>query len=229
MKKWNEIYNYLLNLLHDKKIGDNECLPSENKLKLKFNCSVQPIRKAYSKLKEDKLIVSSQGKGYIPLKDKNNILFSFSELFPTAISEYVYLGKIKLTDELKKITNFLYEDFVHKMCVKRYLNNELFIYQISYISDYLLKKDIKMEVISEKGLMYFFKNYLKHNINYSIKQIIALERKDIDVLNDKLFENENQFILDKGMLFTTSQDLVEYRESYYKFKNFKWSFIEYFK
>ncbi|AKU79785.1 GntR family transcriptional regulator [Spiroplasma turonicum] len=229
MKKWQAIYEYLIGLIHNNIIKDGECLPSENNLKVKFKCSVQPIRKAYFKLKEDKLITSLQGKGYIPYKESTNVLLSFSELFPNAISKYKYLGKISLTKDLKIKTNFLYENFVHKIIVKRFIDNELFIYQISYISDYLLKTIIDIDLINKKGLMHFFNNCLKYKINYSVKQIITLKKEDIKDWNNNIFVNEDNLILDKGMLFTLTQDLVEYRESYYKFKNFKWSFIEYYK
>ncbi|AOG60879.1 GntR family transcriptional regulator [Spiroplasma helicoides] len=228
MKKWEEIYEYLFSLISEKKIKANEILPSENFLKNKFKISSQPIRKAFYKLIEDKLVISHQGKGYKVINNENNVLFSFSTLYPDAKSIYFYKGKFEVDDELRNKTKFYYEDFVHLIVVKRYIRDELHIVQTSYISDSLLKHQIDENLLNQKGILNFLKNNIKNHIGFSIKKIIAVSKKDLvePLANDLA---SNNLILDKGMLFTINQQLIEYRESYYNYENFEWSFIEYYK
>ncbi|QEH62181.1 GntR family transcriptional regulator [Spiroplasma chinense] len=228
MKKWEEIYNYLLDLIMENKVKAGEFLPSESKLRVKFKASLQPIRKAFSVLIADKLIIPVHGKGYQLINSENNKLFSFSYLYPNAKSIYKYLGKQKVDNELMKKTHFYYEDYVHKIEVKRYIGEKLYIYQISYISDSLLKRELDIEFIQKNGLMKFFTTSLKSPIGFAVKKIsTSLKRELVDYDIDEI-KSEN-LILDKGLLFSLGQQLMEYRESYYNEEEFEWSFIEYYR
>ncbi|QGS52031.1 GntR family transcriptional regulator [Spiroplasma tabanidicola] len=228
MRKWEEIYNYLFELIKSHNVKANDFLPSESFIKNKFKISLQPIRKAFYKLIEDKLVISRHGKGYMVIENENNILFSFSSLHPEAISKYTYEGKFKVDEVLRKQTKFYYEDFVHKVLVKRYIKNKLFIVQISYISDYLLKDQINNELLNEQGLLMFLRSHIKQPIGFSIKKILSVSKTNLNLKIAKELESNN-LILDKGMLFTINQQLIEYRESYYNYEGFEWSFIEYYR
>ncbi|WP_134298408.1 GntR family transcriptional regulator [Spiroplasma gladiatoris] len=86
IKKWEEIYEYLLEIIRLKTFDKNGFLPSENSLKTKFKVLIQSVRKAFYKLIENKLVEAYQGKGYKILQNEYNVLFSFSNLYLDAKS-----------------------------------------------------------------------------------------------------------------------------------------------
>lgn len=228
MKKWEEIYNYLYKKIFAFQEGMDKYLPSKNSLRTKFKVSMQPIGKAYQQLIADKLVEAQHGKGFKINTQENNVLFSFTNLYPNARNEYQYCGKVLVDENIRAKTRFYYEDFVHEIRVNRYIDDKLFVYQISYISDFLLNKPLDINYIQSNGLMKFFANYLKTSAKFSLKKVLTTNRIELEYQELTQFKTD-LLVLDKGMLFGGNQQLIEYRESYYNFDEFEWSFIEYYR
>ncbi|QGS51582.1 GntR family transcriptional regulator [Spiroplasma tabanidicola] len=227
MKKKQIVINHLISLINDGKVKNGEKFPSEAQLITKFKFSKQPIREAFKHLQQLNIAFSKQGEGYfLGNKIKSNVLFCFGELFDNTRSRYYYAGIVNSKDiwcETKEV--FLEHDQYRKIVVRRFRNNEPFIYEESYLPlENTPKFDI--ELINEIGIFKYLENIEGFKISYSQKNILQAPINFKDTLTFEYGYYDGSFVLDIGNVFDQNGVLMEYCLNFYEFKNFKWNFIE---
>ncbi|AXK51786.1 GntR family transcriptional regulator [Spiroplasma alleghenense] len=226
-KKWKIVFDYLLELIKTDQVKAGEALPSQNRLKTRFKYSDQPIRIAFDKLVSLNIVEAHQGKGFIVCeKTRNNILFSFSEMFPDAKSEYLKAELITIDKNLEKRTGFICGSKVYRVEVKRFLKDIDFIFQISWLNAKFFA-NFNFEILKQNGLMNFMKNHSKTKVSHAIKKIYFQKETDDLKISEWFNDNKtNQAIVDQGKVFDLYNEQIEYRESFYQPEFFKWEFIE---
>ncbi|WP_027062981.1 GntR family transcriptional regulator [Mesoplasma seiffertii] len=226
-KKWKIVFDYLLNLIKSNEIEDGGLLPSQNRLKTRFKYSEQPIRIAFNKLIELKLVESVPGKGFVVTKkSKTNQLFSFRELFPNSVSEFYDLEEVYVDKTLSKQSGFYPGSTVYKFKSKRYVDNKIMIYQESWLNKEIFK-NISLDYLKEFGLMKYVDEKSAVKVSHCLKNIYG-QQSTSELNLSVIFEDSdcNQAIVDRGMLFDIYNELIEFRLSYYKLSDFNWEFIE---
>ncbi|WP_339030848.1 MULTISPECIES: GntR family transcriptional regulator [unclassified Spiroplasma] len=227
-KKWEVIFDYLMYLIRENKVVRGEVLPSQNMLKTKFGYSEQPIRIAFNKLIELKIVKSINGKGFV-VQDKisNNLLFSFRELFPGSNNKYYDLVEIVCSKELAKVSGFQENRKLwHFKCLRKTNTNEVILYQESYI----LKdkfRNVTIEKLNESGLMFLIEKHSNSIISHSSKSISFVKESENEELLKNFKDRDSfNFILDLGKVYDIFGEILEFRKSWYDPKHFKWNFIE---
>ncbi|AGY41612.1 GntR-family transcriptional regulator [Mesoplasma florum W37] len=227
-KKWEIVFDYLMHLIRENKVGAGEVLPSQNMLKTKFKYSEQPIRMAFNKLIELKIVKAVNGKGYVVQdKIKNNLLFSFRELFPNSTNTYYDLKEILITEELSKKTNFYVgSKVVHFKCLRKNKDSkEIILYQESMVPKNLCN-DLRLDYLNHYGFMKYIEEKTSSKVSHSSKKIYFENINDDEIY--KTFDDDKLqgYIVDEGNVYGIFGELLEYRISRYKPKFFKWDFIE---
>ncbi|AGR42199.1 GntR family transcriptional regulator [Spiroplasma diminutum] len=227
-KKWEIVFDYLMYLIRENKVLPGEILPSQNMLKTKFKYSEQPIRIAFNKLIELKIVKSVNGKGFV-VQDKlsNNLLFSFRELFPGSKNEYYDLIEVTCDKNISQLTGFQEGiKLFHFKCLRKTKENENILYQESYISKSKFK-NLTIDQLNQNGLMLFIEQNSNIIVSHSSKNIsFTEEEQNFELL--KHFQNLNfkSFILDSGRVYDIFGEIIEFRKSWYNPKFFEWTFIE---
>ncbi|AUF83719.1 GntR family transcriptional regulator [Mesoplasma syrphidae] len=226
-KKWKIVFDYLLNIIKSNEIQDGGLLPSQNRLKTRFKYSEQPIRIAFNKLIELKLVESVPGKGFVVTnKTKSNQLFSFRELFPNSYSEFYDLEEVYVDKELSAQSGFYPGATVYKFKCKRYIEDKIKVYQESWLNKSIFK-NVDLRYLKDFGLMEYVDKKTSVKVSHCLKNIYV--QKSTPQLNLKLAFEDNeadQAIVDRGLLFDIYNEIIEFRLSYYKMNDFSWEFIE---
>ncbi|ASP28195.1 hypothetical protein SCORR_v1c04210 [Spiroplasma corruscae] len=227
-KKWEIVFDYLMYLIRENKVHPGEVLPSQNMLKTKFKYSEQPIRIAFNKLIELKIVKSVNGKGFVVQdKIKNNLLFSFRELFPDSINKYTYFNEINCDTKFSKISGYQEGSVLLEFhCTRMSNDKKVILFQISY----LLKEKfigLTLEKLNNNGLMHYIENNTNSIVSHATKKINYVKNVE-DILDkfDHFDESIDALILDEGKVYDIFGEVLEYRKSYYKPEEFEWNFIE---
>ncbi|AKU79694.1 GntR family transcriptional regulator [Spiroplasma turonicum] len=227
-KKWEIVFDYLMYLIRENKVQPGEVLPSQNMLKTKFKYSEQPIRIAFNKLIELKIVKAVNGKGFVVQdKIKNNLFFSFRELFPNSINNYISFEEINCDNILSKESGYQVGERLYKFkCVRKWNTKDTILFQVSYVKK-AKYKGLTLPILNKNGLMFFIENNTNFVISHSSKKIKFIRKLD-DIINEfnDIDSSFDSLILDEGKVYDIFGEILEYRKSYYKPDLFEWNFIE---
>ncbi|QHX36730.1 GntR family transcriptional regulator [Spiroplasma sp. BIUS-1] len=227
-KKWEIVFDYLMYLIRENKVLPGEVLPSQNMLKTKFKYSEQPIRIAFNKLIELKIVKPVNGKGFV-VQDKisNNLLFSFRELFPGSESVYTSIEEVICSKEIKEKSGYLLGSRLFKFrCVRKTKEKDLILFQESFVPEEKFK-NLSLDVLNEIGLMQFIEKNTSSIVSHSSKKISFITNaKPLLEEFELKYDEIDGLILDEGMVYDIFGETLEYRKSYYQPKFFSWDFIE---
>ncbi|AKX34078.1 hypothetical protein SLITO_v1c04250 [Spiroplasma litorale] len=227
-KKWEIVFDYLMYLIRENKVHPGEVLPSQNMLKTKFKYSEQPIRIAFNKLIELKIVKPVNGKGFV-VQDKitNNLLFSFRELFPDSINKYIYFSEVICDKNLSLESGYLENSILYKIkCIRWSNSNKIILFQISYVlkDKYL---GLTLKLLNEKGLMNFIENKTNSIVSHATKKILYTKHlQEVISEFEEMDSDLEGLILDQGRVYDIFGEILEFRKSYYKAEQFEWNFVE---
>lgn len=209
--KWLQVYSELKKQIKANSFSNNKYLPTEKQLCIKYKIARETVRKIYAKLEKENFVISIKNQGRIQRHEQlNSTLKSFSDL-----TNHKLKSVYSITS---KTQNSLHLE------VKRYdLNNKLFIYARSKIYlDFLNITDIKIDEINKYGIMFFLKNYSKHDLNEAVKRI-TFDNKDKLALKNLKSKN---YVLNDCLVFDNFENVLEHSLNYYLPTAFEYYVIE---
>jgi len=227
--KYMDIYNFLKELIVNKKIKPGEKIPSESQLTKKFNVSRNTVRRAITMLINEGLVNSIHGKGVFILENSSPSfsiggLQSFEEASKKNNLKYktiIHSFEIIKTDKnLAKKTTFPLNTKLYKIKRIRNIDNENIILDVNYFNYEIIKGLNK--IIAKKSIYDYVENNLKLNIAgakkvLSVEKIEACEKNLLDLDNNELVAIIKNFVyLDNGVLF-------EYTESKHRYDKFSFT------
>lgn len=186
-----KIADELLHLITAGEFKEDEKLPSENSLAIKYNVSRMIIRKAYEKLEDMQYVCSYQGKGrYLqPRLEKINLILNGDESFTEKIKQQGYdvktqnLGCELITDspEIHVLLGAKKDDRVFKISRLRFINHLPVAMHISYVSESLFPM-IEQEGSSITSIFNYYKSkgyeeFISHDSTLTVKIPNAEEKR----------------------------------------------------
>ncbi|GKQ43384.1 transcriptional regulator [Companilactobacillus sp. RD055328] len=232
---YQKIINELKNAIHDGKYADTMKLPDERSLSEQYNVSRSTIKRALSVLSHRGIIFKKRGSGTFinPLYLKNNNFFKYNGSNLGITDSFNVPGKtqsIKVlsfdvikADETTKRDLFLKDDdFVYKIERLRYLDDEPFLIETSYIPIKLfpdlnsdIAKDSIFNYMEEQKNLKVTNSYLTISTEPSNENDQAqLALKDVEPVGIM----SGIFFLNNGTPFEISTMRVHYK--YMKYDTF---------
>lgn len=231
MKKYEAIYQDLLNKIETHKIKAGELLPSEFYLRDYYKASRDTVRKALLMLSQNGYIQKSQGKGSIVLDiTRFNFpvsgLISFKELATTMQGKVEtivnYCECIEPDEEIKKLLLLEGDTKVWYIERIRKINGEAVIFDTDIINaDIIPYID---EEIARNSLYEYIENDMELKISYAKKeitcrQVTAKDRKLLDLKNYDMVVNIASFVfLEDTTLFQYT--ISRHRPDKFRFSDF---------
>lgn len=215
MYRWQEIYQELKTKITNNHYSNNDYLPTEHQLSIKYNVSRETIRKIYAQLESENYIVSIKNKGRIIKK---------SHISPH-LKSFKDLTENKFNSIYEIVSN---DENVINIVVKRYLNdNTLLIYVETKIYKEFIEYDSNSinEYISTNGILKFLNKYSKNKINNAVKRFV-IEHDNVNALKEL---NSDYYILNDCLIFDEFDNIIEHSKNYYNPKYFEYYSYEKFK
>ena len=231
MKKYEAIYQDLLNMIESHKIKAGELLPSEFHLRDYYKASRDTVRKALMMLSQNGYIQKSQGKGSIVLDiTRFNFpvsgLISFKELASTISGKVETIVNccecIEPDEEIKKLLMLKNDTKVWYIERIRRINGEAVIFDTD-----ILNADIVPyinEQIAQNSLYDYLEHELELKIGYAKKEITcrpvtSKDQKLMDLKNYDMIVNIASFVfLEDTTLFQYT--VSRHRPDKFRFNDF---------
>lgn len=212
MYKWEEIYLELKGNIINNIYKDNEFLPTENQLCIKYKVSRETIRKIYSKLETENYIFSIKNKGRVKRRladDLNSNLKSFREL-----TKNKYFSKYNIVFEDKNKIEIIVKRFDSEGNILIYAKSKIY-------KKFVNTKLINNDILDRKGILNFIKNNSTNKLGAAVKRFVISAD---DVIKKEV--GSDFLILNDCLVFDSQDNIVEHSLNFYNPNFFEYYLFE---